>query len=72
MGTGEVSKHAIDQVCEVMKMEDGWMTFQDIHAAVGEWALITIKHCVRNLIEEGAVLRGGSHQEPCFKFNTGG
>lgn len=66
MSSGNVSITIIEKVLKALPTEGG-LSYQEIHARVGEWSIITIKHAVRQLKEEGLVIRGGSHQQPAFR-----
>jgi transposase len=61
-----VSNTILERVLEALPTAGG-LSYQDIHARVGMWSLITIKHAVRQLKEKGLVIRGGTHQKPEFR-----
>lgn len=52
-------------VLRVLRAEG--MTFQQVHFAVGSWSLISIKHALRELREEGIAIRGGTHERPLWR-----
>lgn len=63
-----------DKICEqvlaaIPAVAPG-LSYQAIHAKIGMWSIITVKHAVRQLREEGLVVREGSHQQPEFRKST--
>lgn len=63
----EISRARMDQIYAVLPADGSPMTREEIQDEVGEWSAITIKHALRQLREEGSVLREGSHEKPTFR-----
>lgn len=67
MSGGNVSHEMTDRVLRVLPTAAPGLTYQAVHSKIGEWSIISIKHALRQLREEGLVVREGSHNEPQFR-----
>ena len=67
MPSAAISHKIVEQILEVLPTSAPGLSFQDVHARIGMWSLNTVKHGIRQLREEGLVIREGSHQHPEFR-----
>ena len=67
MSGGNVSHKMTDRVLRVLPTKAPGLTYQAVHSKIGEWSVTSVKHAIRQLREEGLVVREGSHQQPEFR-----
>lgn len=70
MSGGNVSHEMTERVLRVLPTAAPGLTYQAVHSKNGEWSIISVKHTIRQLREEGLVVREGSHQQPEFRRTT--
>ena len=66
MSTGNPIEAVADVVRDALPTQAPGFTYEQIHESIGMWSKVTIRHAVRQLIEEGKVRRAGSHSAPLF------
>ena len=56
----------MDQVLDVLPKNGVALSYVGVHDKMGVWSIITVKHALRQLREEGVVVRIGPHNSPKF------
>lgn len=56
-----------DRVLRALPAAAPGLTYQAVHLQIGEWSIISVKHALRQLREEGLVVREGPHNAPEFR-----
>lgn len=59
--SGCISKKIMAEVEAVMPVSQPGMTPGELHGRVGQWAPVTVRHALRQLVEEGRATFTGGH-----------
>jgi len=66
MSTGNTARTIAESVVDVLPTEPPGLSYDQIHTSIGMWSKVTIRHAIRQLIEEGRVHRAGTQSAPLF------
>lgn len=55
------------QILAALPLAPAEVTAKQIHARVGLWAYVTVKHTLYKLVKSGEVIKGGDFDSPTFR-----